>query len=188
MKWTLLLAIATGCGSVHSNADANKSGDAPATTDAPRSVDAPPKPADADISAAFSMDGTWTCGVGVVCENVYDFDISQNSSVTASVTTVTAESVARLAMFAGTTTTGTNLLDNATTVDCAGQQDGNVTPAAITVATTGHYRVTVGHDNRSSGSTGTYIITVTTSTPFTIDGQTATNVTSMQANCPLVPG
>jgi len=104
----------------------------------------------------------WACGPGVSCQDVFEVTLTAGSEVTITTSSITGNSVARLALFSpGTALSGTNLLTaSAFDQSCGGM---NITESAtLTVYETGTYRLAVGRDwGSSAGASGTYGLLVT---------------------------
>lgn len=186
----LLIVVlgATACGKVVTAADAHTGAidapfvadQAPGTPDA-SSPDASPPDAPA-LGMTFTKANSWNCANSVDCEDVYDFDFAANASVTIKVTNVDGASVARLALFKGTTTSGTNLLNGAAK-DICGAQNTDLSAGPVTLSPA-HYRLTVGRDwGQSAGAAGNYTVTVTSSTSFAGGSQTGDDVASAEPHC-----
>jgi hypothetical protein len=188
------LVLAAACGKVlppavdaHTGIDGALNADAMEDVDAPAAADAKAPdghPADAmPGTKTFTANSMWACASGADCEDVYDFDASASGTVTVTVSAVTGNSVPRLELFKGSTTTGTNLFDNAATPVC-GTMDASLTGGPTTVVAT-HYRLAVGRDwGNSAGSGGNYALTITSSVDMNNLGQTADDAASNLPHCP----
>jgi hypothetical protein len=186
---------AAACGKVVNAPDASHVADAPVTADAPIAdapitIDAPvmidARPPDgATGSTTFTSNSQWSCASLTDCEDVYDFDVAASAKITATISAVTGASTPRLGLFAGTTTTGTDLFTGAAKDLCSAsnQQDVDLTGGPVTVAA-GHYRLTVGRDwNASAGAAGTYTITITSTVTLSNPTQSADDQASNQPHC-----
>jgi len=186
----LILSGAAACGNVKPTSFDAPGGsiDAPAGTIDAKLItpDAPPGTPDAPAgTTSFTKDAAWNCASGVDCEDVYDFDVAASSQVTVAITSVTMSSTPRTGLFKGTTTTGTNLWNNAATDLCSTQnkQDIDLNAGPVTIGP-GHYRLTVGRDwGFSASATGTYTVTFHSSTAISAQGATADDQASNQAPC-----
>jgi hypothetical protein len=143
--------------------------------------------ADCPFTSSFETDGSWDCGTGLSCQDVYDVGIEAGSELSITVTNVTDNSVARLALFApGVSLDGTNLLTgSANDLSCNGQNGDE--SVVITVATTGVYRLAVARDwGQSAGASGNYRIGLVSTIPFLNPVQTVDDGTSAASGvvCP----
>lgn len=123
-------------------------------------------------ATSFATSSGWSCGVGVSCQDVYDFRFAASTTVTVSVSNVTASSVLRLGAFGpGTALTDSDLFTGSSfDRQCFGQNVGDT--VAFRATTAGTYRIAIGHDGSdSAGASGTYTATVTASAPMSFLGQ-----------------
>lgn len=137
---------------------------------------------------SFQVDGTWNCGTGISCQDVYEFTFDAGSTVNIAVSAVNGNSVLRLALFGpGVAPDGVNLLmGEANDRMCAGQDEGDTVEYAI--ATKGKYSLAVGRDwGESAGASGAYTLSVTSATSFTVGTQTADDTASQASGtgCPF---
>ena len=143
------------------------------------------------VSASWEQTGSWTCGAGVSCMDVYELDIDAGTDLNIAVTSITGGSVPRLALFApGTPLSGVNLLTG-TNFDreCVGQNTNDFV-TAVTAAVSGVYRLAVGRDwGSSAGANGTYRVSVMGSQIFHGLGQVFDNIASQAAGstCTAAP-
>src|SRR5262245_4873934 len=135
----------------------------------------------------YSIDGGWTCAVGVSCQDVYDIGLDAGTQLSIAVTSVTGNSVVRLAAFApGVALNGINLLTGGQ-VDrqCVGQ---NICDSLVVAASaSGTYRIAIGRDwGQSAGASGTYHLHLTSDLPFRTPMLTVDNLASQAASsgCP----
>lgn len=116
-----------------------------------------------------SINGGWTCSVGVNCQDVYDFTITgpvPADTLTVTVSAVTGTSTLRMAVFApGVALSGTNLTNGGVTDRrCFGQNIGD-TVGLTNLPASGTYRIAVGRDwGLSGGASGTYTLSVSMNT------------------------
>jgi hypothetical protein len=175
---TLLFALgiaAAGCGNV------NQPG-----ADAATAIDAegPAPDACVDCTMQFGNDSGWDCPSNVDCVDVYDFETFDANAVTVTVTAVTGSSCPRLALFAGSAATGTNLMNAGTTDVCQLTQDTDLMVGPVTMGAPGHYQLTVGRDwGFSGGAAGTYTVDATFTRPVIAGGQQADDVASSDPPC-----
>jgi hypothetical protein len=170
-----LLAFAlAACGHVNTTPDASHAADAAVDTSMA-----------ADASLTFTMAGAWSCSpTGTDCEDIYDFDVTAASMITVDLTAVTGPSLPRLGLFAGTTTSATNLFTGSSTAACAPTQDTDYSQGP-TLVSPGHYRVTVGRDwGKSVSSDGTYTVKITATNALSNVSQTSNDTASNQGHCP----
>src|SRR5215471_9622551 len=131
--------------------------DAHPTADAAPAADAPP--------STYTNSTGWSCASSTDCEDVYDLVFTAPGTVSVKVSPVSTDSMARLAIFAGTATTGKNLFNNTANVICGSGQGADVSGGPLSVSA-GHYQLAVGRDwGFSLSSDGTYTVTVTANTP-----------------------
>lgn len=130
-------------------------------------------------AANFLTSSNWSCGIGVSCQDVYDFSFAANTTVTVAVSNVTDASVLRLGAFGpGTALTGSDLLTGLSFDRlCSGQNGADTVSFRATTA--GTYRIAIGRDsNSSTGASGTYTAMVTASSPMTYLGQSVNDAAS----------
>ena len=179
MRTRTLLAVITlaACGKVETpTADAHGTADAHPSADAMPTTDAPPP--------TWTNSSGWNCASNTACEDVYDVTFTGDDVLSVVVSGVSSESMARLAVFAGTATTGTNLVTNTGAAACGSGQGTSISSGAINVSA-GTYAIAVGRDwELSAGASGTYTVTVSTTHPFVAPVQNGDDVASNQANCP----
>lgn len=116
---------------------------------------------------AVSANGTWDCGLGESCQDLYTFDGVAGESVAVAVTDVTGNSVPRLALFApGVGLDGINLLTGETLDrECVGQDQDDAVEGFVLPAS-GTYTLAVCRDwGSSAGFSGTYTVELSSSTP-----------------------
>ena len=157
------------------------------SSDAPLPADA--KPVDTavavDAQLSFTMNGMWSCTVSIDCEDIYDFDVPAGGSVTAKITAVTNSSATRLALFAGTSTSSTDLFTGDGMAACSISQDTDFSQGP-TLVSPGHYRLAVGRDSQNSANqSGTYTITIDVTTGLSNVSQTSDDTASNQGHCPV---
>jgi hypothetical protein len=171
------LVLAAACGKVETpTVDAHGNADATPTADAHIGPDAAP--------ATWTNTSGWSCASNIDCQDVYTVTFTDADVLNVNVTNISSESQARLAVFAGSATTGTNLVTNTTNVACGNGQGAAMTSGAINV-TPGTYAIAVGRDwGFSAGATGTYTVTVTANNPFVAPTQAADDAASNQGHCP----
>ena len=127
----------------------------------------------------FVQSASWTCGIGVSCQDVYEFDFLANNTVRIQVADVTGASVLRLAAFApGVPLNGQNLLTGVTNDRrCLGQNLGET--VGFRTGTTGRYRIAIGRDwGLSAGKSGNYTVTISSPGMTAVIGQTANDQAS----------
>lgn len=111
--------------------------------------------------------GSWDCGLGESCQDVYDFELPADAAITVLHTNLTGNSVSRLALFEpGQGLDGVNQFwGTAYDLSCEGQdQDQTAGPLLLTDA--GSYRLAVGRNwGTSAGFSGTYDLDI-----FIVDG------------------
>jgi hypothetical protein len=121
----------------------------------------------------FSTTGSWNCASGVSCEDVYDFGLAANTTVTIQLSGVTGASVLRLGAFAPSQLlTGPNLLTGINSDRlCGGQNVGDT--VSFTAPTTGTYRIAIARDwGASAGASGNYSLAVSVDRGMTFLGST----------------
>jgi hypothetical protein len=121
----------------------------------------------------FSTTGSWNCASGVSCEDVYDFGLAANTTVTIQVSGVTGASVLRLGAFAPSQLlTGPNLLTGINSDRlCGGQNVGDT--VSFTAPTAGTYRIAIARDwGASAGASGNYSLAVSVDRGMTFLGST----------------
>lgn len=135
----------------------------------------------------WTESGSWVCGSGVSCQDVFDVPAVAGGSLTVTHGGLTGASVSRLAVFApGVALSGANLLTgNTTDQECGGQL---VTQIGGPVGTTdGTYRVGVGRDwGSSAGNTGNYTVSFAYTGGYPFITATAQDVASQASgtSCP----
>ena len=116
---------------------------------------------------SYSFSGSWSCGDGSSCQDVYDIELESGMVLSVDVTNVTGASVPRLALFApGVELDGINLLTGTTEDrECVGQDmDDSFNYVA---SANGTYRLAVCRDwGSSAGGDGTYQVSITSSEPI----------------------
>lgn len=130
-----------------------------------------------DLSTPKSSESnsdSWHCSLSINCQNVYTLNFNQADTVTISVSSVTGDSVVRLAMYSGSTLNGTNLINGATTDrECYGQNISDT--IAVSIPSAGPYSLTVGRDwGNSVDAFGTYSLNLS-STLVSMVGFTKTS-------------
>lgn len=132
-----------------------------------------------DNATSYTINGSWSCAIGVSCQDVYDFTLTAGSSIAIYVTGVTGSSVLRLAVFnPGVALSGTDLLTGLNyDRRCTGQ---NIDDSVNFLArTTGTYRIVVGRDwGNSAGSSGSYTLTVNSGLAMQFITQSANDIAS----------
>jgi hypothetical protein len=134
----------------------------------------------------FTTGSGWNCAFLVNCQDVWDFETLAPGTVTVTVSSVTGNSVVRLAVFDGAALNTVNRLNgNPADRMCAGQNtnDTVVTP----VLPPGLHRFAIGRDwGSSAGAAGTYTVTLTSTVLLFGNGQTANDIPSEFATktCP----
>jgi hypothetical protein len=147
-----------------------------------------PLAAAAQCGYTFSAPGSWNCANGVSCQDVYDVTtIGATTPITVAVTSVTGNSVVRMAVFDGAALDTTNRLNGGLADrSCAGRNAND--RATATGLSSGQHRVAIGRDWASSlGASGTYTVTIsTTDQPLSPGGKTAIGIASSFAriSCP----
>jgi hypothetical protein len=124
----------------------------------------------------YQTTGSWSCASLTSCEDVYDVQLAAGASLGINVSSITGSSAVRLAAYQGSEVGVTNLLTgNASDLMCA---DADVATGASFVApAAGRYRIAVARDwDTSGGSSGTYVLTLGSLTPFVADGATADDI------------
>ena len=137
---------------------------------------------------SFTTTGAWDCALSESCQDVYELTFAAGSSVTVVVSSVTGNSVVRLALFApGVALDGINLLMNDTLDrECVGQNETD--SLVVTATSAGTYQLAVGRDwGSSAGFSGTYALSVTSPTRFTVGTQTSDDTASQAtgSDCPF---
>lgn len=133
----------------------------------------------------FVFNSGWACGVGVDCQDVYDFVITNPiaaDGLTVAVTAITGNSAIRLAVFGpGSALNGTNLINGGTTDHRCVAFDTNDSVTVNNQTTTGTYRVAIGRDNaNSAGTSGTYSLSVSLSAAkLASSGQTVNDTATL---------
>ncbi len=128
------------------------------------------------------VSGTWDCGGGQTCQDVYDVTLTAGTELTLDVSGVTGQSVVRLAVFPpGTGLNGTNLLTGGNLdQECEGQNQD--VSATVLAPTTGTYRVAVGRDwGSSAGAVGAYDLVMSADPGLDFVGRTADDMVSQAA-------
>ncbi|TGM95626.1 hypothetical protein EHR06_18125 [Leptospira dzoumogneensis] len=102
----------------------------------------------------------WHCSLSINCQNVYSLNLNQADTVTISVSSITGDSVVRLALYSGSTLNGTNLINGATTDrECGGQNISDT--IAVSIPSAGPYSLAVGRDwGNSADAFGTYSLSL----------------------------
>lgn len=130
---------------------------------------------------SFQSPGAWACaGVGVNCQDIYEIEVPAYTLVGVSVMDVTGFSAVRMAAYQDIGIT--NLFTNdAKDFRCSGQN--GPTAYSFTAPAAGRYRIAIGRDwNFSGGSSGTYNVTLTASSPFVSHGLTVNDGSTTTAS------
>lgn len=135
----------------------------------------------------FTAASGWNCAFGVNCQDVYDFTTVTSTPVTVAVTSVTGNSVVRMAVFDGNTLNTTNRLNGKLTDRMCVPQNTNDSATSASLPS-GLHRIAIGRDwNSSGGASGTYIVTITTANaPLSPNGSTSNDTASQLSGgaCP----
>jgi hypothetical protein len=130
---------------------------------------------------SFQTTGAWACaGIGVNCQDVYEIDVNAGTLVGVSVSDVTGWSAVRMAVYENIGIT--NLFTNDAKDFRCSEQNGP-TAYSFTAPSTGRYRIAIGRDwNFSGGSSGTYSVLLTASSPFISHGLTVNDGSTTTAS------
>lgn len=127
------------------------------------------------------IDSAWQCpSANVNCQDVFDFDVPANTTITIAVSNITGNSVLRLSAFApGQSLNGVNMLVGSQREQRCSTVDNQGITTSIRAVVAGRYRVAVVRDFlESAGLSGNYRLSVQGSSSFTFVGQTANDVAS----------
>jgi hypothetical protein len=120
----------------------------------------------------FTAAGAWSCAIGQVCGDVYEFEVFTDTPLNITVFNVTGASVVRLALL-GDASSINRLNGGSGDMMCSGQ-NADATATSLGALQPGIYRLTVGRDwNTSAGASGTYSLRVEAPKTVIVRGQVA---------------
>jgi hypothetical protein len=124
----------------------------------------------------YQTTGSWACTALTSCQDVYDVELAAGAQLGINVSSITGSSAVRLAAYQGSEVGVTNLLTgDASDLMCANADEA--TGASLVAPAAGRYRIAIARDwGTSGGSSGTYVLTLGSLTPFIADGATADDI------------
>lgn len=131
----------------------------------------------------LSISSDWDCPSGFDCQDVYEIDLTAGASISIEVSSVTGNSVARIAALRpGSALNSSNvILGTDRDLSCAGQNGDE--QASFVAHQSGTWQIVVGRDwGLSAGSSGTYSLAVTSSLAFSSELEQADNDIESQAS------